>query len=163
MNSVQSETPQESVYKSAVENWRNDFAGSRKIESPRVARFRYGYLCRLIDDRELAGLPQHLRTRTRSAHKASYWKSLSLLRRDAETILKVRRQKMAAEKKWDFESLVGDYARIQMLLGKLTLAGYGHSLHLGAGFEAAQQACAEFEAFLSSAALARPVLSPTGL
>ena len=138
---------------------RDDFVGIRRMEAPRQAmRFRYGYICRLIDDRELDGLSGSLRSRTRSLHKAAYWKSLSLLRRDAERVLKVRRERMAAFQDWDFQVLVNDYARIQVLLGKLALAGIGHSIHLGAGLESARQACREFEAFLSpglsSAALA---------
>jgi len=126
-----------------------------EVSSPRVParsefRFRYGYICRLLDDNELNGLPSALRSRTRSVHKASYWKSLSLLRRDAESVLRLRRERMAACKEWNFETLVGDYARVQMLLAKLTLAGVGHSMHLGAGVEGVRQACAEFEAFLAT-------------
>ena len=68
-----------------------------------------------------------------------------------------------AKKQWDFESLVGDYARVQLLLGKLTLAGLGHTIHLAAGFEAAQQARPQFESFLTTASLARPALSHAGL
>jgi hypothetical protein len=130
---------------------RNDIETSRRIETPRDLRFRYGYLCRLIDDGDLQILPAPLRSRTRSFHKAAYWKSLSLLRRDAEYILKVRRERMAAEQKWDFPVLVNDYARIHVLLAKLTVAGMSHSIHLGAGIESARQACLEFEAFLTSA------------
>jgi hypothetical protein len=138
---------------------RDDFAGNRRLETPAQAmRFRYGYICRLIDDRELEGLPESLRSRTRNQHKAAYWKSLSLLRRDAERVLKMRRERMAAFQAWDFQVLLNDYTRIQALLGKLTLAGIGHSIHLGAGLESARQALREFETILtpgiSSAALA---------
>jgi hypothetical protein len=129
---------------------RHDVENSRRIEVPRDFRFRYGYICRLIDDGELSGLPAALRARTRSFHKAAYWKSLSLLRRDADYILKVRRERMAAEQKWDFQALVNDYSRIHMLLAKLTVAGMSHSIHLGAGLETARQACQEFEALLNS-------------
>lgn len=128
--------------------FRNDFANGRRIETARDTRFRYGYICRLIDDSDLAGLPSELRSRTRSVHKAAYWKSVSLLRRDAEHVLKLRREKMAAKQEWDFQSLVGDYARVQMLLVKLTVAGLGHSVRLGAGLDAAREACREFEAML---------------
>jgi len=138
---------------------RDEFASTRRIGTPRQAmRFRYGYICRLIDDGELDGLSASLRSRTRSVHKAAYWKSLSLLRRDAEQVLKMRRERMAAFQDWDFKVLVNDYARVQVLLGKLTLAGMSHSIRLGAGLESARQACREFEALLSpgisSAALA---------
>jgi hypothetical protein len=126
-----------------------DFADSRKIEVRRNFRFRYGHICRLIDDSELDGLPATLRARTRSFHKETYWKSISLLRRDAEVVLKLRREKMAAQQEWDFQTLVNDYARVQMLLAKLTLAGMSHSVRLGAGLDAARQACREFETFLT--------------
>jgi hypothetical protein len=129
--------------------FRNDFVNARRIETPRETRFRYGYICRLIDDNELAGLPGELRARTRSVHKAAYWKSVSLLRRDAETVLKLRRERMAAKQAWDFQSLVGDYARVQILVAKLTVAGVSHSIRLGAGLDAARQACREFEAILT--------------
>jgi hypothetical protein len=145
-----------------VDSWRNDFVSTRRIENPAEARFRYGYLCRLIDDRELLSIPEPLRSRTRSIHKASYWKSLSLLRRDAERILKIRREKMAAERQWDFQLLVNDYARIQVLLGKLTVAGLSHSVHLGAGLDAAREALGEFERLLTPVSLARPAFSPAG-
>lgn len=129
--------------------FRNDFASARRIETPRDTRFRYGYICRLIDDAELAGLTPELRARTRSVHKAAYWKSVSLLRRDAERVLKLRREKMAAKQTWDFESLTGDYARVQLLVLKLTLAGLSHSVRLGAGLDAAREACREFETLLT--------------
>jgi len=45
--------------------------------------------------------------------------------------------------------LVGDYGRVQILLAKLTLAGMGHSVRLGAGLDSARQACLEFEALLT--------------
>jgi hypothetical protein len=127
-----------------------EFASSARIGTRRDLRFRYGYICRLIDDGELRGLPSALRSRTRSVHKATYWKSLSLLRRDAECVLRLRREKMSANQDWDFEALVGDYARVQMLLAKLTLAGLGHSVRLGAGLDSARQACLEFEALLGA-------------
>jgi hypothetical protein len=134
--------------------FQTDFAGSPGVgarsSARRDFRFRYGYICRLIDDTELRGLPSELRAHTRSVHKATYWKSLSLLRRDAESVLRLRREKMAANQKWDFEMLVGDYARVHLLLAKLTLAGVGHSIHLGAGLDSARQACLEFEALLTA-------------
>jgi hypothetical protein len=139
-----------SSLQTSVSPLRHDVENSRRIEVPRDFRFRYGYICRLIDDDELAALPTPLRSRTRSFHKAAYWKSLSLLRRDAEHVLKVRRERMAAEQTWDFQALVNDYSRIHLLLAKLTIAGMSHSIHLGAGLESAQQACREFEALLTS-------------
>jgi hypothetical protein len=128
----------------------NDVENHRAAEAPRDFRFRYGYICRLIDDGELQALPAPLRTRTRTFHKAAYWKSLSLMRRDADHIFKVKRERMAAEQQWSFESLLNDYARIQLLMAKLTVAGLSHSIHLGAGLESARQACFEFEAFLTT-------------
>jgi len=136
--------------------FRNDFISARRVEVQTHFRFRYGYICRLIDDSELQGMPAALRSRTRSVHKTTYWKSLSLLRRDAERVLRLRREKMAAQREWDFQALVNDYARVQMLLGKLTLAGINHSLRLGAGLEGARQACREFEALLTSPASFHP-------
>src|SRR5580704_5201813 len=106
----------------------DDYAGSGRIEVRRDFRFRYGYICRLIDDNELHGMPAGLRARTRSFHKATYWKSVSLLRRDAEQVLHLRREQMAAKREWDFQSLVNDYARVQLLLAKLTVAGISHSV-----------------------------------
>jgi hypothetical protein len=135
--------------------FQTDYAGSpgigaRSAGTKRDFRFRYGYICRLIDDNELEGLPVRLRARTRSVHKASYWKSVSLLRRDAESVLRLRREKMAANQQWDFEALVGDYARVHMLLARLTIAGVGHSMRVGAGLESARKACVEFEGLLSA-------------
>ena len=132
--------------------FRNDFVGLRRTETPRDTRFRYGYICRLIDDSELDALPSTLRSHTRNLHKAAYWKSVSLLRRDAERVLKLRREKMAAHQAWDFQSLVGDHGRVQMLVAKLTIAGVCHSIRLGAGLDTARQACREFEALLTSSA-----------
>lgn len=126
-----------------------DYSGLRNVEVRRDFRFRYGYICRLIDDSELQGLPSALRARTRSVHKEAYWKSVSLLRRDAERVLHVRREKMAAQREWDFQSLVNDYARVHLLLAKLTIAGMSHSVRLGAGLESAREACREFENFLA--------------
>jgi hypothetical protein len=127
----------------------NDYAGLRNVEVRRDFRFRYGYICRLIDDAELKGMPAALRARTRSVHKETYWKSVSLLRRDAERVLRLRREKMAAQQAWDFQALLNDYARVQLLLAKLTVAGMSHSIRLGAGLESAREACREFENFLA--------------
>jgi hypothetical protein len=126
--------------------------GNGSAQKGSESRFRYGYICRLIDDGELDTLPRALRARTRTAHKAAYWKSVSLLRRDAETVLRLRRERMAAEKMWDFQALVNDYARVQMLIAKLTVAGLSHSIRLGAGIESARDACREFEFLLTNAA-----------
>jgi len=124
---------------------------ARPGDARQALRFRYGYICRLIDDSELRELPAGLRARTRKTHKSAYWKSVSLLRRDADRVLKLRREKMAACRAWDFQALVNDHAKIQLLLVKLTLAGVSHSIRLGAGLESARQACHEFEAFLAPA------------
>jgi hypothetical protein len=131
---------------------RADAERSHAAEAPRDFRFRYGYICRLIDDGELQALPAPLRTRTRTFHKAAYWKSLSLMRRDADHVLRVRRERMAAEQQWNFEFLLNDYAKMKLLMAKLTVAGLSHSIHLGAGLDSARQACLEFEAFLTSPA-----------
>jgi hypothetical protein len=144
---------------------RNDYVTDRMTDHIRTTggfprsttsekiRFRYGYICRLIDDSELQDLPKDLRSQTRERHKAFYWKSLSLLRRDAVRVLKLRREKMSAIGAWDFQTLVNDHARIQLLLAKLTLAGITHSVRLGAGLDSARQACLEFESFLASSSI----------
>ena len=117
-------------------------------------RFRYAYLCRLIDDREIADLPRAARAELRRAHKQAYWKNLSLLRRDANVVLKARRARMGAEQDWDFNSLVGDYARVQMLLAALTVAGLSHTTHIPVLLKQVHGVCAEFEAmFTASPAL----------
>jgi hypothetical protein len=100
----------------------------------------------------LQALPEPLRARTRAFHKAAYWKSVSLLRRDVDFVLKVRRERMAACQQWNFPAVLNDYARMQKLLGTLVLAGISHSIHLEAGLESVRQAASEFEAFLASAA-----------
>jgi hypothetical protein len=148
MNSAMATTTHETV-----DRWRRDFAASARIESSHEARFRYSYLCRLIDDRELEGLPEPLRSRAREVHKATYRKNLSLLRRDAEHVLRVRREKMAAEQEWNFQLLVDDYARVRVLIGKLKFAGLCHALHLGAGLDSARQALREFESILTAAVI----------
>ncbi|HZL56793.1 MAG TPA: hypothetical protein VFC21_06920 [Bryobacteraceae bacterium] len=121
-------------------------AGSRM--GPR--QFRYSYLCRLIDDAELSGLAPSLRAELRRTHKKAYWKNLSLLRRDAALILKVRREKMAAHREWNFNALVNDYARIQFLLATLTIAGMSHTTRAAVGLARARAACSEFETLFTS-------------
>lgn len=114
-------------------------------------RFRYSYLYRLIDDNELRGLTPAIRADIRKVHKEAYWKNLSLLRRDAASVLKLRRDMMAARKNWDFSALVNDYARVQYLLATLTLAGLSHSTRIPAGITAVRTACDEFESMFSVA------------
>jgi hypothetical protein len=140
----------------ATQTTRNVVYGDFPLHTPDYGRasgssfrFRYGYICRLIDDNELRSLPAALRAKTRQAHKAAYWKSVSLLRRDAETVLKLRREKMAAKKEWDFQTLLADYTRVHGLVVKLAAAGLSHSIHLGAGLESARAACREFELLLT--------------
>jgi hypothetical protein len=152
-----------SFMETTVESSRREPESSRRIETPRDMRFRYGYICRLIDDGELQTLPAPLRTRTRSFHKAAYWKSLSLMRRDADFVLKTRRERMASLQQWDFQALLNDYARVQVLLAKLTVAGMSHSIHLGAGLESARQACREVEVFLASASALVNASSPLAM
>jgi hypothetical protein len=120
---------------------------------PTSRRFRYSYLCRLIDDRELQDFDPAVRTELRRAHKQAYWKNLSLLRRDAAHVLKVRREMMGAQQDWDFSSLVSDYARVQVLLATLTMAGVSHSTRFSVGLERARVACSEFETMFTSSPL----------
>lgn len=120
--------------------------------------FRYSYLCRLIDDRELRDFDPSVRSELRRAHKQAYWKNLSLLRRDAAHVLKVRREMMGARQDWDFNSLVSDYARVQVLLATLTMAGVSHSTRFSVGLERARVACSEFETLFTSSS---PLLAAT--
>jgi hypothetical protein len=120
---------------------------------PVSRRFRYSYLCRLIDDSELQEFDPSVRSELRRAHKQAYWKNLSLLRRDAAKVLKVRREMMGAEKAWDFNALVSDYARVQVLLVTLTMAGVSHSTRFSVGLERARVACSEFETLFTSSPL----------
>jgi hypothetical protein len=108
-------------------------------------RFRYSYLCRLIDDRELQDLAPAVRAELRKAHKEAYWKNVSLLRRDANRVLRLRRERMSASQQWDFASLVNDHARVQYLLATLTLAGIGHATRISVGLEQVRTACCELE------------------
>ena len=112
--------------------------------------FRYSYLCRLIDDRELQDFEPSVRSELRRAHKQAYWKNLSLLRRDAAHVLRVRREKMSAPQDWDFSALVNDYARVQYLLATLTMAGLSHSTRILIGLEQVRVACSEFETLFTS-------------
>jgi hypothetical protein len=111
------------------------------ISRPSVRGFRYSYLCRLIDDSELQDFDPAVRSELRRVHKQAYWKNLSLLRRDASHVLKVRREMMSAQQDWDFNALVSDYARVQVLLATLTMAGISHSTRFSAGLERARVAC----------------------
>ena len=126
--------------------------GSR-TSRPTLGRFRYSYLCRLIDDSELQDFDPSVRSDLRRAHKQAYWKNLSLLRRDAAHVLKVRREMMSAQQDWDFNALVSDYARVQVLLGTLTMAGLSHSTRFSVGLERARVACSEFETMFTSSPL----------
>jgi hypothetical protein len=120
---------------------------------PASRRFRYSYLCRLIDDSELQDFHPAVRSELRRAHKQAYWKNLSLLRRDAAYVLKVRREMMGAQRDWNFNSLVSDYARVQVLLATLTMAGVSHSTRFSVGLERARVACSEFETMFTSSPL----------
>ena len=128
--------------------------GKANQRTASAKRFRYSYLYRLIDDREIADLPRSTRAELRRAHKQAYWKNVSLLRRDASLVLKARRTRMGAEQDWDFNSLVGDYARVQMLLATLTLAGLSHTSRVPVLLEQVRTVCTEFETmFTASPAL----------
>jgi hypothetical protein len=125
---------------------------------PVSRRFRYSYLYRLIDDNELQEFDPSVRSELRRAHKQAYWKNLSLLRRDAAYVLKVRREMMSAQKDWDFNSLVSDYAKVQVLLATLAVAGVSHATRFSVGLERARVACSEFETLFSSSS---PLLAGT--
>jgi len=125
---------------------------------PTSGSFRYSYLCRLIDDSELQDFDPSVRSELRRAHKQVYWKNLALLRRDAARVLKVRREMMGAQQDWDFNSLVSDYAKVQVLLATLTVAGLSHSTRFSVGLERAKVACSEFETLFTSSS---PLLAAT--
>lgn len=122
--------------------------GSKRSTS--ANRFRYAYLYRLIDDREIADLPTAARAELRRAHKQVYWKNLSLLRRDANVVLRARRARMGAEQNWDFNSLLGDYARVQMLLATLTVAGLSHTTGVPVLLKQVRAVCTEFETMFTA-------------
>lgn len=127
---------------------------SDQVRNIAPKRFRYSYLYRLIDDSELDELPSAARAELRRAHKQIYWKNLSLLRRDAARILKVRRTRMSAEQNWDFNTLLSDYTRVQLLLATLTVAGVSHATRIPALRKQVRAACAEFDTmFTASPAL----------
>jgi hypothetical protein len=126
---------------------------SKPAFQPAPRGFRYSYMCRLIDDGELENLAPSVRSELRRVHKQAYWKNLALLRRDANTVLKVRREKMSARQEWDFSTLVNDYARVQYLLATLTMAGLSHSTRISVGLERARAACSEFETLFTSSPL----------
>jgi hypothetical protein len=131
----------------AMENSLGRSSGRVRGIAPK--RFRYSYLYRLIDDSELSELPAEAQAELRNAHKHIYWKNLSLLRRDAGQILKVRRTRMSAEQNWDFGGLLSDYARVQFLLATLTLAGISHSARVPVLLDQVRSACSEFERMLT--------------
>ncbi len=120
---------------------------------PAPRSFRYSYLCRLIDDSELQDFDPAVRSELRRVHKQAYWKNLSLLRRDAAHVLKIRREMMSAQQDWDFNALLSDYAKVQVLLGTLTMAGLSHSTRVSVGLERARIACSEFETLFTSSPL----------
>jgi hypothetical protein len=134
----------------AVNTARVQASGASRLPS---RSFRYSYLCRLIDDSELQCFDPAVRSELRRVHKQAYWKNLSLLRRDAAHVLKVRREMMGAQQDWDFNALVSDYARVQGLLATLTIAGLSHSTRFSVGLERARVACSEFETLFTSSPL----------
>jgi hypothetical protein len=122
-----------------------------------VEPFLYGYLSRLLDDRELEAIQDpRVRAQTRAAHREAYWTSLRLLRRDIQRILDRRRKLMDATGQWRFESLVSDAARMWKLLAILRLAGIAHGLRVPALVSAARGACAELERVLTQPVTAGP-------
>jgi hypothetical protein len=106
--------------------------------------FRYGYLPRLLDDRELAVIEDPaVRAATRSVHLQIYRGSLRLLGRDIGRMLRQRRKLMEAKGEWRFEVLISETARIYRLLWKLRVAGMAHALHVPAMAAAAGAACSD--------------------
>lgn len=112
--------------------------------------FQYGYLARLIDDRELALIEDAaVRAATRAAHRQVYWKSLRLLRRDVNRMMVNRRKLMDARQEWRFESLVSDTARVWRLIWTLRIAGVAHGAHVPLLVAQAGEACTELRRLMS--------------
>jgi len=113
--------------------------------------FQYGYLPRLIDDRELELIEDAaLRSATRDAHRQVYWKSIRLLSRDVRRIRENRRKLMDVRQEWSFESLIADTARIWRLLLVLRVAGAAHSLHVPGMVNVARNASAELQILVTA-------------
>jgi hypothetical protein len=111
---------------------------------------QYGYLARLIDDRELDLIEdREVRSAVRTAHHQVYWKSLRLLKRDVKKILVYRRKLMETRKEWRFEVLIADAARIWQLIWILQLAGAAHSMHVPMMISAARTASVELQALVA--------------
>lgn len=111
---------------------------------------QYGYLARLIDDRELDFIEdKRARSAVRAAHHQVYWQSLRLLKRDVKKILVNRRKLMEARKEWRFEVLIADMARIWQLVWILQLAGAAHGMHLPMMISAARAASVELQALVA--------------
>jgi len=111
---------------------------------------QYGYLARLIDDRELDLIEDPgVRSAVRTAHHQVYWKSLRLLKRDVKKILVSRRKLMEARKEWRFEVLLADTARIWQLIWILQIAGAAHTMHVPMMISAARAASVELQSLVA--------------
>ena len=130
---------------------KEQLSGLRVVEPASAASaFQYGYLARLIDDRELDLIEdREVRSAVRTAHRQVYWKSLCLLKRDVKKILVNRRKLMEARKEWRFEVLIADTARIWQLIWILQLAGAAHGMHLPMMISAARAASVELQALVA--------------
>ncbi len=130
---------------------KQQLSGLRIVEPASVASgFQYGYLARLIDDRELDLIADPLvRSAVRAAHRQVYWKSLRLLKRDVKNVLLNRRKLMETRKEWRFEVLLADTARIWQLIWILQLAGAAHSMHVPTMITAARAASVELQGLVA--------------
>jgi len=119
--------------------------------------FHYGYLARLIDDRDLSSIADpRLRSVIRSAHRQVYRRSLRLLKRDVERMLVNRRKLMGARREWRFEALISETARIWQLVWTLQIAGIAHGFHVPVLVTAVRQACSDLDRLMAQPAISAP-------
>jgi hypothetical protein len=130
---------------------KQQLSGLRIVEPAFVTSgFQYGYLARLIDDRDLDLIEDpRVRSAVRAAHRQVYRKSLGLLKRDVRKMLVNRRKLMETRKEWRFEVLLADTARIWQLIWTLQLAGAVHGMHVPMMITAARAASAELQVLLA--------------
>jgi hypothetical protein len=140
---------------------KQQLSGLRIVKPASVASgFQYGYLARLIDDRELDVIEDaQVRSAVRAAHRQVYWKSLRLLKRDVKKILVNRRKLMETRKEWRFEVLIADTARIWQLIWTLQFAGAAHGIHVPVMVTAARAASAELQALVATPFPSVPAVS----
>jgi hypothetical protein len=123
------------------------------------AAFPYGYLMRLLDDRELNSIQDvRVRSETRAVHRQVYRKSLQLLRRDVGRMLVNRRKLMETRQEWRFEALVGDTVRVWKLLWTLRVAGAAHGIHVPVMVNAAREACRELQSLMAAPLTSSPAV-----